>query len=93
MITNESQMSLTQQNRRNQLIEQPKTIAFKGDGFISHLLTLCSLEVHVAVALPTLGRGAEFTQLVGLGGFGEPNVPERSGWNRNLRLHAIYVCG
>lgn len=43
----------------------------------AHLLTLGSLEVHVAVALPTFGRGTELPQPVGLGSPGQAlDMPE-----------------
>lgn len=42
----------------------------------AHLLALSSLEVHVAVALPTFGRGTELPQPMGLGSLGQANIPE-----------------
>lgn len=49
-----------------------------------HLLALCSLEVHVAVALPALGGGPELPQPVGLGGLGQANVSEGSRRGRHF---------
>ena len=62
-------------------------------GTTTHLLTLGALEVHVAVALPALGRRAELPEPVGTGRLGQPHVAEGPSGHghRQLRGHAIEV--
>lgn len=56
-----------------------------------HLLTLGSLEVHVAVALPTLGRRPQLPESVGVGRLGQADVPEGSGGDHHVGIHAVDV--
>lgn len=43
-----------------------------------YLLTLCSMEHHQAVALPTFGWSSELPQLVSLGSLGHLGVSKRT---------------
>ena len=58
---------------------------------VTHLLTLRSLEVHVAVALSALGRSPQLAQPMCLCCLGEPYVPERSSGDGNLRFHPVHA--
>lgn len=56
-----------------------------------HLLTLRPLEVHVAVTLAALGGRAQLPEPVGLGRLGQADVPEGSGGDHHVGIHAIDV--
>ena len=59
----------------------------------THLLTFGALEVHVAVALPALGRRAELPKPVGPGRLGQPHVAEGPAGHGHRQLwgHAVEV--
>lgn len=59
----------------------------------AHLLALGSLEVHIAVALPTSGRGTELPQPMGLGSLGQANIPEGPRGSCQLRGDPVDAYG
>lgn len=72
---------------RSNWSEPPGTFAWAW----SHLLTLRPLEVHVAVALAALGGRAQLPEPVGLGRLGQADVPEGSGGDHHVGIHAVDV--